>query len=388
LVRVRERDAVKALLARLKASHAYRSWQRYGDARGNVLAGGVAYLGFFSIIPALVLGFTVFGFVLRGQPDLFARVVSYVSDTLPGILRDSAHPDGILDASAPPTPNVLTVTGAIALVTLVVSGLGWVDALRQAVRAMFDQPKLKTNPVLTKVRDAGVLVTLGLAVLLSAVLSFAVSAAASWVLGLVGVADSSTLAHLLLRVLGTLAVLVADFVLMVIVLRLMSGLDLPRDDLAQASLVGAVGLGVLKLASGLLLASASRKPLLAGFAVVIGLLVLMNLISRVMLLSAAWAATTATERGHLPGAPPSPLPRPAGPRDDVLPSFGPRAADRTTLAAGAVLGLTAGVLAHTLRRGLRSAVASVRGRWALSGERCALPGGLVPGRADGVGRER
>jgi membrane protein len=362
LVRVRERDAVKALLARLKASHAYRSWQRYGDARGNVLAGGVAYLGFFSIIPALVLGFTVFGFVLRGQPDLFARVVSYVSDTLPGILRDSAHPDGILDASAPPTPNVLTVTGAIALVTLVVSGLGWVDALRQGVRAMFDQPKLKTNPVLTKVRDAGVLVTLGLAVLLSAVLSFAVSAAASWVLGLVGVADSSTLAHLLLRVLGTLAVLVADFVLMVIVLRLMSGLDLPRDDLAQASLVGAVGLGVLKLASGLLLASASRKPLLAGFAVVIGLLVLMNLISRVMLLSAAWAATTATERGHLPGAPPSPLPRPAGPRDDVLPSFGPRAADRTTLAAGAVLGLTAGVLAHTLRRGLRSAVASVRGR--------------------------
>lgn len=352
---------MKALLARLKASHAYRSWQRYNDSRGNVLAGGVAYLGFFSLIPALVLGFTVFGFVLRGQPDLFARVVSYVSGTLPGILRDSAHPDGILDASRPPTPNALSITGAVSLVILLLSGLGWVDALRQGVRAMFDEPKLKANAVVVKVRDVGVLATLGVAVLLSAVLSFVVSAAATWALGLVNAADS-TVGHVLLRGLGTLAVLAADFALMVIVLRLMSGIDLPRADLAQGALVGAVGLGVLKLASGLLLASASRKPLLAGFAVVIGLLVLMNLISRIMLLSAAWAATTATERGHLPSGPLSPLPRPAGPRDDVLPTFGPRAADRTAVAAGAVLGLTAGIVGHTLRRGLQSLVASARGR--------------------------
>ena len=141
LVRLRRRDAcVKALLARLKASHAYRSWQRYSDARGNVLAGGVAYLGFFSIIPALVLGFTVFGFVLRGQPELFDRVVSYVSRTLPGILRDSAHPDGILDASAAADAERRSRSpGAISLVTLLLSGLGWVDALRQGVRAMFER---------------------------------------------------------------------------------------------------------------------------------------------------------------------------------------------------------------------------------------------------------
>ena len=352
---------MKALLARLKASHAYRSWQRYNDSRGNVLAGGVAYLGFFSIIPALVLGFTVFGFVLRGQPELFARVVSYVSRTLPGILRDSAHPDGILNASQPPTPNVLSITGAVSLVTLLLSGLGWVDALRQGVRAMFDEPKFRANPVVLKVKDVGMLATLGVAVLLSAVLSFVVSAAATWVLALFDAQDS-TVGHVLLRVLGTLAVLAADFALMVIVLRLMSGIELPRADLAQGALVGAVGLGVLKLASGLLLASASRKPLLAGFAVIIGLLVLMNLISRIMLLAAAWAATTATERGHLPSQAPAPQPQPAGPRDDVLPSFGPRAADRTAVAAGAVLGLTAGVVGHTVRRGVQALVASARGR--------------------------
>jgi membrane protein len=354
---------VKALLARVKATHAYRSWQRYGDVRGNVLAGGVAYLGFFSILPALVLGFTVFGVVLRGQPDLFDRVVSYVSDTLPGILRDAAHPDGILDATRPPTPNALSIAGAISLVTLVLSGVGWVDALRQGVRAVFEQPKQTANPVLRKVRDVGVLATLGLALLASSVVSFAVSAAASWVLRVVGVDEDSTPGRLLLRVLGLLVVLAADFALMVIVLRLMSGLPLSRQDVGQGAFVGAVGLGVLKLASGLLLARATDNPLLAGFTVIIGLLVLMNLISRVMLLAAAWAATTAHERGLITfGAAPRPLERAAGPRDDVLPSFGPRAADQTALVAGAVLGLSAALIGHTVGRGVRAATGALRGR--------------------------
>lgn len=357
---------MKRLLARAKATHAYRSWQRYGDNRGNVLAGGVAYLGFFSILPALVLGFTVFGFVLRGQPELFDRVVSYVSGTLPGILRDRANPDGILDASAPPTPNALSLAGAVSLVLLLLSGLGWVDALREGVRAMFERPTEQTNPVLGKLRDLGVLVTLGAAVLASAVLSFVVSALASRVLTWIGVSEDSSAGRIVLRVLGVLVVLVADIVLMVIVLRVMSGLALSRPDVLQGALVGAVGLGVLKLSSGLLLASASRKPLLAGFAVVIGLLVLMNLISRVMLLAAAWAATTLDDRGRLPRAgssgAPALLPRPAGPRDPVLPSFGQRSADRTAVAAGAVLGITAAMATAVTRRGLRSVVGAARGR--------------------------
>lgn len=357
---------MKALLARVKATHAYRSWQRYGGNRGNVLAGGVAYLGFFSILPALVLGFTVFGFVLRGQPELFDRVVAYVSGTLPGILRDQANPDGILDASAPPTPNALSLAGAVSLALLLLSGLGWVDALREGVRAMFERPTAQANPVLGKLRDLGVLVTLGAAVLGSAVLSFLVSALASRVLGWVGVSQDSSVGRAVLRVLGVLVVLLADLALMVIVLRVMSGLALSRADVLQGAFVGAVGLGVLKLSSGLLLANASRKPLLAGFAVVIGLLVLMNLISRVMLLSAAWAATALDDRGRLPRAnssdAPALLPRPAGPRDPVLPAFGQRSADRTAVAAGAVLGITAAVGARAVRHALRAAAGAVRGR--------------------------
>lgn len=356
---------LRALLARVKQLKGYRAWDRYNDSRGNVLAGGVAYLAFFSVIPALVLGFTVFGFVLRNQPDLFDRVVGSISDTLPGIVKDASHRDGLIDASSPPTPNALTIAGAVSLVTLVLSGLGWLGALRQSMRAVFGRPRLKDNALRSKLRDLLVMVTLGLAFLLSGVLSTGVSSAARWLLEQLGVEEASFAGGLLLRTAAVLVVFAVDVLLMLIVFRLLSGLRLPREDLVQGALVGAVGLGVLKLASGLLLASAAKKPVLGAFAVIVGLLVLLNLISRVMLLAGAWAATTAEDRGRLEPVGtrvPQPSPVPLGPRSDLLPSFGTRAADRTSVAAGAVLGLSAALVVRTAGRGLRAAKTAVRGR--------------------------
>jgi membrane protein len=157
-------------------------------------------------------------------------------------------------------------------------------------------------------------------------------------------------------------VFVIDVLLMLIVFRLLSGVRLRREDLLQGAVVGALGLAVLKLASGLLLASAAKKPVLGAFAVVVGLLVLLNLISRVILLAAAWAATTAQDRGRLDAPAPAPPAAPAVSRDAVLPTFGQRSADRTTLAAGAALGLGAALVVTTARRGVRAAVSAVRGR--------------------------
>ena len=361
---------MKALLTRLQATHAWRTWQRYGNARGAVLAGGVTYLGFFSMVPALVLGFTVFGFVLRNQPDLFDRVVASISQTLPGMVKPDANSEGIIDASNPPTPNALTITGAISLVTMVLGGLGWLDALREGVRAIFGLPTLQINPVKGKLRDLWLLATLGLAVLASGLLSTVVNAAGPFLLRLVHIGDGSRTGTVLLSAAAIAVVFVVDLAIMLVVLRLLSGIKLPRRDLMHGAVFGAVGLGVLKLTSGILLKSAANKPLLASFAVIIGLLLLINLISRVMLLAAAWAATTAEGRGHLAtgeattGDAPLAGDRrtPVGPREAALPSFGQRASDRTTLAAGVVLGVSAAAGARTVRHGLRAAVAAVRGR--------------------------
>lgn len=350
------------LLERLKATHGWRSWQRYGAARGGMLAGGVTFLGFFSIVPALILGFTIFGIVLRSQPALFHQVVDSVSQTLPGIVRDRAHPTGLIDASHPPTPNALTLTGAVSLVTLLFGGLGWLDALREGVRAIFDQPPLQINPVKGKIRDLVILATLGLAVFASGVLSTVVGAAGPFLLHLAGVTQGSTLATVVLSGIAVLVVFVVDLAIMLVILRLLSGLSLPSADVRQGCVVGALGLGIVKLASGLLLKGATSKPVFASFAVVVGLLLMINLISRVILLAAAWAATTAHDQGHLvPAVPAAPV-GPAPAREAALPSFGQRSADRTAVAAGTVLGLSAAVLVQTVRAGLHAAVAAVRGR--------------------------
>ncbi len=352
------------LLERVKATHGWRSWQRYGAARGGVLAGGVTFLGFFSIVPALILGFTIFGIVLRSQPALFHQVVDSISQTLPGIVRDRAHPTGLIDASHPPTPNALTLTGAISLVALLLGGLGWLDALREGVRAIFDQPPLQINPIKGKVRDLVILATLGLAVFASGLISTAVGAAGPFLLHLAGVAQGSALGTVVLSGIAVLVVFAVDLAIMLVILRLLSGLALPPADVRQGCIVGALGLGIIKLAGGLLLKGSTSKPVFASFAVIVGLLLMINLISRVILLAAAWAATTAHDQGHLaPAVPVVPaVPGPVAARAATLPSFGQRSSDGVAVAAGAVLGLSAAVLVRTARRGLHAAVGAVRGR--------------------------
>ena len=60
-------SSLKKLWARLQRTRAWQAWERYGDARGNLLAGGVTYFAFFSLFPALALAFTLFGIVLQGN---------------------------------------------------------------------------------------------------------------------------------------------------------------------------------------------------------------------------------------------------------------------------------------------------------------------------------
>jgi membrane protein len=109
----------------------------------------------------------------------------------------------------------------------------------------------------------------------------------------------------------------------------------------------------------------TANPLFASIAIVVGLLFWLNLIARLTLISAAWVAndvdalhgqgaavpTEATEATDLL-APVST----AAARDGSLPTFGTPSADRTTLAAGAVLGGVAVVAAARLARGIRSVV--------------------------------
>jgi membrane protein len=356
---------VKGLVEWFLASKPWRAWKRYGEVRGNILAAGVGYFAFFSIFPAVALGYTVFGFVLRGHPDLLRSVADQIEANLPGLIRDARHPEGLVQFQAPGAVP-LTITGVIAFVTLVLAGLGWLGAVREGVRAVFGASGPAGNVFTSKLRDLGVLFTLGLGIALLALLTSTVGAAAGWIaegIGLPGEAWAIGLADFALSVL-------ADTGLMIVLLRVVSGVNVPWRDLSQGALVGGVGFTVLKLSAAVVLPRLTANPLFASFAVVVGLLVWTNLIAQLTLIAAAWAANDVGDlhgdalsprqtRGDVPAT--GVAPARAVARDHSLPTFGARSTDRTTLGAGAVLGASAMAVTGLLVRGIQTVIRLGRG---------------------------
>lgn len=360
---------MKPLIARFRASKPWAAWKRYGDARGNILAAGVGYFAFFSIFPAAALAFTVFGFVLRGHPDLLQSVFDHLGAYLPGLIRDAQHPKGLLPVQAP-RAAALTITGLVALVTLVLAGLGWLGAIREGIRAVFGVQGTGGGLISNKARDLAVLFTLGLGIAVVAVLTTSVGAAANLIAGWIGMSGQGWV----LILVGFAVSVLADTLLMIVMLRVVSGIPLSWRTLVQGSLVGGVGLTVLKLSAATLLPRMTANPLFASFAIVVGLLVWLNLVARLILIAAAWAANDvdAVEVRDLgwqdqPTAQLADSAETVGAqgtgalRGDSLPTFGPRAGDRATLGAGVILGVTAMVATGALVRGARSAVRLVRG---------------------------
>src|SRR4051794_25403997 len=158
---------VDARLEPLRRSVPWRAWARYNAVRGNVLAGGVAYFAFFSLFPAMALGFTAFGLLLGEREELQVQLVQYVNSNLGStVITYKAGGGGVVSVEQLTAPGVLTTAGLIGVVTLVLSGLGWISALRDGVQAVF-AARNETNFVVLKLVDLVVLGAAGLAGLTS-----------------------------------------------------------------------------------------------------------------------------------------------------------------------------------------------------------------------------
>jgi membrane protein len=355
-------QTLKDWWARLQTTQAWRAWKRYGDHRGNLLAGGVGYFAFFSVFPAVLLAFTVFGILLRNQPQLLEDTKDAINGLLPGFVKSEDQPNGIINVNAP-TGAALSVSGVVAVVGLVLAGTGWLSALRDGIRAIFGVEGSPGNPVLAKLRDIGVLVILGVGILLSAGVGAIAGAAATWVADLVGLGGQAWVLTVVAFVVGV----ALDGALVAVMLRILSGVQLPWPALRNGAIFGGIGLTVLKKFGSVLLASTTDNKLYFGFALVVGLLVWLNFMSRIILISAAWAAndldtaggtglSAGQEHKLAEGPAPEPVDSIRERTDAGLPTFGQRAADRTSVAAGAVLGALGAVALGTVARGIRRLV--------------------------------
>ena len=275
------------LLARLNAFRPVRAWQHYNLQHGPLMGAGIGFNMFFSITGLLATGFSIAGLVLRSQPALLDTIISSVAQSAPGLLKIGGG-EGLVDPQDLLNPDGLGWTATIAAAVTVFTSLRWIAGLRDGLRGVMELPPLKVNPIILKLRDAGTLLLLGMALVISAGASLVFGTAAGWVADLLQLDEA--VAAPLSNSIKIGVPLVLSWVTAVIMFRLAGGLKLSRRALLEGTILAAVGTTVLQVFSTELLAGAGRNPILAPFAIIIGLLIWFNLVSQVYLVAAGWSA--------------------------------------------------------------------------------------------------
>lgn len=265
--------------------HLFLAGQRYREDFGDRLAAAVSYYGFLALFPLLLLGVSVLGFFLAGDPLRQTRVYEAIATNLPGVGDQIAENLGAVAEHR-------RASGVVGLAGLLLAGVGWVDKLREAIRAMWHQPAEKANAVVRKVRDVAVLAGLGVTVGLSLGVAAIGTGLTGWVLGTVGL-EGSLVARATLPVVSYALALVADTALFTYLFFRLPQVTRPRGRVLRGAVFGAAGFAVLKLVGTVYISRTVRTgaEVYGTFAVVVGLLVWINLVSRFTLFAAAWTVT-------------------------------------------------------------------------------------------------
>jgi len=290
---------ITAVVNRVLAWRPVRVFTHYTNSDGGILAGGMSYQSIFAIFAAIWVGFSIAGLWLYANPALTEELFALINQSIPGLIGT----EGIIDPAELASAGVLSWTGAIALVGLLVTALGWLSTTATAVRTIFGLPHDTTFFALVKLRELGLGLLFGLALVVSALVSLASTWALGAIFALAGISEESFWFNVSARTVGLLLVLVIDTATLAVLFRVLSRVRIPLRRLLVGSLLGGVALGGLKVLGGALLGGAGRNPLLDTFAVIIGLLIWFNLMNTVTLLAASWIAVGMQDAGIDPRRP-------------------------------------------------------------------------------------
>ncbi len=276
-------DQIGAFRARWRwLDHLGRAVERYQEKFGNRLAAAVSFYGFLSFFPLTALAFSLVGYAVVIDKDARQHVEDAIAEILPGLV-DQLPVDRIASARQG--------AGIIALAVLLWAGLGWVSNLRGALRDIWNlDPGGGGNFFVKKFWDLIVLISLGTALLVSVGVSSFATSATYVMLGWLG-QESTSSATLLVKAGSLVVALITDMIIFFVMFSRLSGTRARWNRLVKGAGFGAIGLETLKLTGTYLIAHTTSNPIYASFAVMIGLLVWINLVTRWILLAAAWTAT-------------------------------------------------------------------------------------------------
>ncbi|MGW3101024.1 YihY/virulence factor BrkB family protein [Streptomyces sp. NPDC001100] len=270
---------VGPLVARLTATHAWRSYERLDRVKWSQLAAAMTFISFIALFPLLTVAAAIAAATL--STDQQRELQDKIAEQVPGI-SDQLNIGSLVD-------NAGTI-GLIAGAVLLFTGIGWVGSMRECLRAVWELPDRDENPLLRKLIDTGVLIGLGGAVLATIAVSTVASALVDWINGQLGIAQGGW-GGILLRIAAFAVAVLADFLLLLYVLTLLPGVEPPRRRLFVAALIGAIGFELLKLLLSGYIQGVAAKSMYGAFGVPVALLLWMNFTSKLVLFCAAWTAT-------------------------------------------------------------------------------------------------
>ena len=126
---------VDRLKQRPWVAHLVRTFERFGSRMGAQFGAAITYFSILGVIPLLMLGFSIAGFVLTiSRPELLDPLATEIANALGS--TDPATRERILSI----IQNALrtfTAIGIVGVFSALYSGAGWMSNLKNAVRAQW-----------------------------------------------------------------------------------------------------------------------------------------------------------------------------------------------------------------------------------------------------------
>ncbi|GAA1170815.1 YihY/virulence factor BrkB family protein [Microbacterium oxydans] len=290
-------ERASALTQRTLGLFPVRVWRHFLQHNGFLLAAGVSYQALFAIFAAIYLAFAIAGLWLGGSEDAVNGLIAMINSYIPNLIQPEGGvitPEQVQEIASS-TTGVLSITGLIALGTVIWTAIGWVTFSRRATRDIFGLPPDRRSYVILKARDLLAAVIFGASLVAGSILSSASAAVLSWLLGLLGW-DSGSNGVILIRI----GAVIVSFALMsgalAAMVRFLTGTSLHWGTIWPGALLGGGAMTILQFGAGFLLSYTPSNPLLATFAIFIGLLLWFRINGVVMLVASSWIAVAAQDR--------------------------------------------------------------------------------------------
>jgi YihY family inner membrane protein len=240
--------------------------KKFGEDKAGNLAGLIAYYGFFSLFPLLLVLVTVLGFVLSGNEDMQRDVLDSALAQFPVVGDQLRESTGKLDTS-----GFAFAAGALSALW---AGTGVVQAAQDAMHEVWDIPfRRRPNFFVTIVRSFGLLVVIGAGIVLTAGLTGAVGAVGT---------------NLPTKVAGIVLGAVLNVAIFLLAFRVLTIAETSLRDLLPGAVVAGLAWMALQLTGGYLLNHQVKEAsqTYGAFAVVIGMLWWLYLQAQVLLFAA------------------------------------------------------------------------------------------------------